>query len=118
MLKIHKQLFLGNDPNLVLSRTALRELEINTTASQSSVDLGVSIQSVVNTSLLLLIQDDLQDLAAIFLGAETFADDLNGEDEIGEDGIVHSGECSGTGSLLSLRGAGAVAALGAWEDAA
>jgi len=73
---------------------------------------------VINTSLLLLIEDDLQDLAAIFLGAETLANDLNGVDEVGEDSVVDGGKCSGTGSLLSLRSTGAVGALWAGENAA
>ena len=96
--------------HLVLS-TALRELKANTTSSQLLVDLGVSIESVVNTSLLLLIEDDLQDLGAILLGAETLADNLNWVDEIAEDGVVNGSECSGTWSLLGLRGSGTVASL-------
>ena len=96
----------------------MRELKVNTTASQLLVHLGVSIESVINTTFLLLIENDLQDLAAIFLGAETFADDLNGEDEIGEDCVVDGGECSGTRALLRERCARAVGALGAGENAA
>tara|TARA_R110002060_G_scaffold23406_8_gene31687 strand:+ start:1094 stop:1753 length:660 start_codon:yes stop_codon:yes gene_type:complete len=109
--------FLIQQPHLVLSRARLGELETDTTTRQLSVDLRVGIESVINTSLLLLIEDDLQDLAAIFLGAETLADDLDGVDEVGEDGVVNGGECSGTGSLLSLRGTGAVGALWAGENA-
>ena len=96
----------------------MRELKSNTTASQLPVDLGVSIESVVHTSLLLLIEDNLQCLAAIFLGAETLADDLDGVDEVGEDGVVNGGECSRTGSLLGEGCSGAVGALGAGENAA
>lgn len=73
---------------------------------------------MIDTSLLLLVEDDLQDLAAILLGAETLADDLDRVDEVVEDGVVHGGEGSGAGSLLGLRRAGSVAALGAGEDAA
>jgi hypothetical protein len=72
----------------------LGELEVNTTACQLSVNLGVGIKAVVNASLLLLIENNLQDLGAIFLGAETLADDLNGVHEVSEDGIVDGGECS------------------------
>jgi hypothetical protein len=104
--------------HLVLRGTTLRELKTNTTTSQLAVDLRVSIESVVNTSLLLLIENNLQDLAAIFLGAETLADDLDGVDEVGEDGVVNGGQCSGTGTLLSERCAAAVGALGAGEDTA
>ena len=105
-------------PHLILSSTTLRELEANTTASQASVDLAVGIESVVNASLLLLVEDDLQDLAAIFLGAEALADDLNGVHQVGQDGVVYGGQSSRARTLLGLRGAGAVAALGAGEDAA
>jgi hypothetical protein len=104
--------------HLVLRSTTLRELKTNTTTSQLSVDLRVSIESVVNTSLLLLIKNDLQDLAAIFLGAETLADDLDGVDEVGEDGVVDRSECSGTRALLGERCSGTVRALGARENAA
>ena len=96
----------------------MRELKTNPTTSQLSVDLRVSIESVVNTSLLLLIEDNLQHLAAIFLGAETLADDLDRVDEVREDGIVDRGECSGTGALLREGCSGTVGALWARENAA
>lgn len=79
--------------HLVLS-SALWELETNTTTSQLAVDLGVSIESVVNTSLLLLVEDNLQDLAAILLGAETLANNLDWVDQVGEDSVVNGGESS------------------------
>lgn len=73
---------------------------------------------MVNTSLLLLIEHNLQDLAAIFLGAETLADDLNWVDQVGEDCVVNGGKGSGAGSLLGLRGSRAVATLGAGKNTA
>lgn len=73
---------------------------------------------MVNPSLLLLIKNNLQDLAAIFLSAETLANNLDGIDEIGEDGIVDRSECSRTGSLLCERCPGPVRALGTGENAA
>ena len=73
---------------------------------------------MINRVLLLLIQDNLQDFAAVFLGAEALADNLNGEYEVGENGIVDSGECSGTRTLLRLRCARAVAALRTGKDTA
>jgi hypothetical protein len=94
--------------HLVLRRTSLGELETDNSSSQSPVHLGVSIQSVINTTLLLLIQHNLQKLAAVLLGAKTLANNLNGVDEIGQYRIVDSGECSRTRSLLGLRGAGAI----------
>ena len=104
--------------HLVLGGTTLRELKSNTTTCESSVDFRVGIESVINTSLLLLVQNNLENLATVLLGAETLANNLNWEDEIGEDGVVDSSECSGTGSLLSLRCTGAVGALWAGKNAA
>ena len=73
---------------------------------------------MINASLLLLIENDLQQLGAIFLGAETLADNLNRVHEIRENGVVDGGQCSRTGSLLCLASAGAVGTLGAGENAA
>jgi len=104
--------------SLILRSTTLRELKTDAPASQFPVDLRVSIESVINASLLLLVEDDFQDLGAIFLGTETLADDLDGEDEIREDGVVDGRQGSGTRALLRLRGARAVATLGARKDTA
>lgn len=104
MLSYHLKLSSGN---------ALGELEVDTAASQTTVDLGVGIESVVNTTTLLLVEDDLEDLGSVLLGAQALADNLDGEDEVAEDGVVHSGECARTWALLGLRGARAVGALGA-----
>lgn len=112
-----KQLFHVNQ-HLVLRKTSLRKLEIDTTASQFSVNLRVGIESVINTTLLLLVEDNLEDLAAIFLGAQTLANNLDRVDQVGENSVVDGGQCSGTGSLLGQRGSGAVAALGTGQDAA
>lgn len=104
--------------HLVLSGGTLWELEVDTTASKAAVNLGVGVESVVDTSLLLLVKDDLEDLGAVLLGAETLANDLDWEDEVGEDGVVHSGQCAGTWALLGEGSAGAGGALWAWQDAA
>lgn len=105
-------------PNLVVSGTALGELEDNGTAGQSAVDLAVGIESVVNTTALLLVENNLDGLAAVLLGADALANDLDGVDEVGEDGVVDSGQSAGTGTLLGLVGARVDGALGAGEDAA
>lgn len=73
---------------------------------------------MINTSLLLLIEDNLQDLATVLLGAETLANDLDWVNQIGQDSIVDGSECSGTWSLLCLRGSGSVATLWAGKDTA
>jgi hypothetical protein len=103
---------------LVLGGTGLGELEGDTTASESAVDLRVGVESVVNATTLLLVKDDLQQLAAILLGAQTLADDLDGVYEVSQDGVVDGSQSARTGALLLLGVAGAGRALGAGEDAA
>lgn len=73
---------------------------------------------MVNTTLLLLVQDDLQGLGAILLGTSALANDLDGVDEVGQDGLVDSGQSARTGALLGLVGARGDGALGAGQDAA
>jgi len=101
---------------LVVSRS-LGELEVHTLAGQTLVNLGVGVEAVVDAAALLLVKEDLEDLGAIFLGANTLSNNLDGEDEVGEDGVVHGGEGSAARSLLGLSGAAAVAALRAGENA-
>lgn len=103
---------------LKLSSAGGGKLEENTTASKAAVDLGVGVESVVNTATLLLVKDDLEGLGAVLLGAETLADDLDGVDEVGQDGIVDSSQSARTGALLGLGVARAGGALGLGEDAA
>lgn len=103
---------------LVLGSASLRELKGDGAARQSSVDLGVGVESVVDTATLLLIEDNLQQLAVVLLGAQTLADDFDGVDEVGEDGVVDGSQSSRTGSLLLLGVAGASGSLGAGQDAA
>lgn len=97
---------------LVLGSASLGKLESNTTASKLAVDLGVGIESVVDAATLLLIKDNLEELAAVLLGAETLANDLDRVDKIGQDGIVDSSESSRTRSLLGLGVARAGGSLG------
>lgn len=104
--------------DLVVGGTALRELKVDVAASQTSVDLRVGVEAVVNTAALLLVEDDLEELGAVLLGADTLADNLNGVGEILKDGVVDGSEGSRTGSLLLLGVAGAGRSLGAGEDAA
>ena len=106
-----------NRPNLVLG-SGSRELEHYTTASEASVHLGVGVDPVVDGVLLLLVEHDLQDLATVLLGAQALADDLDGEDEVGQDGVVHGGQGSRAGTLLCLRCARPVRALRPGQDAA
>lgn len=103
---------------LVLEGTGLGELEGDTTARKAAVDLGVGVEAVVNATTLLLVKDNLENLAAVLLGAETLADNLDRVDEISQDGIVDSSQSSRTGTLLCLGVAGAGRTLGAGQDAA
>lgn len=107
-----------NFQHLVLSGAALRELKAYPTARQPSIHLRVSIESIINTTSLLLIQNDLKNLATILLGTDALTDDLNREDEVGQDSVVHGSQCSATGALLRLRCARPVGTLGTGEDAA
>lgn len=104
--------------NLELRAAGLGELEVDVAASESSVNLRVGVESVVNATTLLLVEDDLEELAAVLLGADALADDLNGVGEISQDGVVDGGQGAGTGTLLLLGVAGAGRALGAGEDTA
>lgn len=103
---------------LVVGSSALGELEVDTLASEALVDLRVGVEPVVNTATLLLVKNDLEDLAAVLAGTETLANDLDGVDEVGEDGVVDSGQSSRTRTLLGLGAARAVGALGAGKNAA
>lgn len=100
------------------SDSTLRKLENNSTTSQTTVDLAVGVKAVVNAAALLLVEDDLERLAAVLLGAGTLADDLNGVDEVVKDSIVDGRQGAGTGALLLLVGAGVDGALGLRKDAA
>lgn len=96
----------------------LGELEVHTLAGQALVDLRVRVEAVVNTTALLLVKQDLENLGAVLLGAHALADNFHWVDEIGEDGVVDGSERAAAWALLCLRGAAAVAALGARQDAA
>ena len=94
------------------------ELEVDTLAGQTLVDLRVGVETVVNTTTLLLVEDDLEDLGAVLLGAHALTDDLDGVDEVGKDGVVNGSQSARSWALLGLGGAAAVAALWAWQNAA
>ena len=96
----------------------LGELEVDVAAGEAAVDLGVGVEAVVDATALLLVEDDLEELAAVLLGADALADNLNGVGEVSEDGVVDGSESARTGALLLLGVAGAGRALGAGQDAA
>lgn len=79
-------------------------------ASELAVDLTEGVDLVVNTSALLGVEEDLNDLVAVLLGADTLANDLGRVDEIAEDGVVDGGKSPGARALLL--DAGTTARLG------
>lgn len=114
----YKRLIQGRRARLVLGAGGLGELEGDAAAGQLAVDLGVGVQAVVDATTLLLVEDDLEGLGAVLLGAEALADDLDGVDEVGQDGVVDGGQSAGAGALLLLGVARAGGSLGAGQDAA
>lgn len=104
--------------HLVLLTTTDWELKSTRSTSQLSVHLSVGIESVVHTTSLLLIQNNLQHLASILLSSQSLADNLNRVDHISEDSVVDGSKCSGTRSLLCLRGSGSVRSLWSRKNAA
>jgi hypothetical protein len=104
--------------SLEFGNAALRELEDHIAARQPAVDLAIGIQTVVDTATLLLVQDDLEGLGAVLLGADTLADDLDRVDDVGQDGVVDGRQSAGTRALLGQLGAGTRRALRTGQDAA
>jgi hypothetical protein len=95
-----------------------RELKVHGGTGQSLVDLLVSVESVVDALALLLVQDDLQGLAAILALENTTTNNLNWVDKIGHDGLVNGLESARSRALLLLVRAAAVGTLRAGKDAA
>lgn len=93
-----------------------RKLKANTFPRQPPIDFGISIQPEVNTSTLLLIQHNLDNLAPVLLGPGTLANDFDGVDDIRQDGIVHGRQSTGVGTFLRLRRTTAVATFRARKD--
>ena len=103
---------------LVISPTAHREFKPNPPPRQLPIHLRISIQSVIHTAPLLLIQNHLHHLRPILLGPHALPDDLDRVHDVRENGVVDGGQGARAGPLLRLRGARAAASFGAREDAA
>lgn len=58
---------------------------------------------VLDGGLLVLVQVHLDQLLAVELDTDALADDLRGEHQVLEDGVVHGGQGSGAGPLLLQR---------------
>lgn len=69
-------------------------------AGKLLVHLAKSINLIVDAGTLLSVKEDLDNLVAVLLGADTLSDDLSGVDEVREDSVVDSGESAGPWSLL------------------
>lgn len=78
----------------IIGNIALRELKVDDFARQALVNLRVCIKSVIYTAALLLVKHHLEHLAGILLGPCPLANNLNRVDEVVENGIVNSGQCS------------------------
>jgi hypothetical protein len=72
---------------------------------------------VVNTTTLLLFQDDLEGFAAVLLGSNALADNLNGVDDVGQDGLMNGSESARARTLLGQSAAGASGTLGTGQNA-
>ena len=104
--------------NSKVGGSGLGELKGDITASKFLIHLGVGVEPVVDTTALFLIKDDLEGLVAVLLGPEALADNLDGVDEIRQDGIVDGRQSARARALLFLRVARTGRALRARKDAA
>lgn len=93
-----------------------RKLKANPLPRQPPVDLDISIQPKINTSALLLVQHNLDNLTPVFLGTGTLANNFHRVDDIRQDGIVHGCQRAGVGTFLRLRRTTPVAAFRARKD--
>ena len=97
--------------------SAKRKLKDDGTTGQTTIDLGISIETIIDATTFLFVQDDLHQLAAVFTGTDAFADNLDGEDEVVEDGFVDGGKGTRTWSFLLERRTGPIGSSRAREDA-
>ena len=88
------------NPALESLTADLGELEDDVLASELTIDLAEGIDLVVNTSTLLGIKENLDNLVAILLRTHTLADDLGGIDKVTEDSVMDGGESSAARTLL------------------
>jgi hypothetical protein len=86
--------------HLVALSGDLGELENDGLSGELLVNSAEGVDLVVNTSTLLGVEEDLDDLVAVLLGADALANDQGGEDKVLQDGIVDSGQSARTGTLL------------------
>ena len=105
-------------PNLILCRPPHRKLKPNPPPRQLPINLTISIKSIIHSPPLLLIQHDLHNLTPILPCPSPLAHNLNGENQIPQDGVVDGRQCAAAWAFLRLRGPRSVGAFWAREDAA
>ena len=70
------------------------ELKVDYFSRQALVNLRVCIESVVYTPALLLIKHHFEHFAGILLSPGPLTNNLNWVNEVMENGIMNSGQCS------------------------
>ena len=108
----------GHDTHSILWRTTHRELKHYTPPRQLLVHLPIRIQSVINTTPLLLIQYNLQQFTPVLLCPNSLPYNLNRVHHIRQDRVMNSSKGSGARTFLGLVRTAAVGTLGPWENAA
>jgi len=61
------------------------ELKDDTLSSEFLIDIAVGVDLVVDTSTLLGVKKDLDDLVSVLLGAVALSDDFDGVGEVAQD---------------------------------
>lgn len=105
-------------PHLILRRTPQRELKPDPLPRQLPVHFRISIQPIIHTASLLLIQHHLQHLTPILSRPCPLSYNLHRVHDVAQDGVVDGCQSARVRALLGLRGARAVGTFGARKDAA
>jgi len=79
-----------------------REGEVGVFSGQFLVNDRESVQFMINVGFILGIKEDLEMPRVVELVSDASADDIGGEDEVLQDGVVHGGESPAPRSLLPL----------------
>jgi hypothetical protein len=107
-----------HDIHSILWRTTHREFKHHTPPRQLLIHLPIRIQSVINTTSLLLIQYNLQQFTPVLLCPNSLSHNLNRVHHIRQDRIVNSSKGSGARTFLGLVRTAAVGTLGPRENTA
>lgn len=94
------------------------KLEHDPLTGEFPINFGVGVEAEIDAAALLLVQDDLEHLAAVLAGAGALANDFDRVDDVIEDGVVDGGQGARVGPFLRLRRSRSIAAFGPREDAA